>query len=346
MDWIKAEKRLIKINFTDFGGKNPDGFKFDPSHNIIGDILRKHYMVQLTDDPDYVIYSCDGTDFINYDCIRINIDLEMLVPDFNLTDYAIGEHCLQLDDRYMLFFPMVCFSSNSFSKEKILKRSNFSHQDMEKKEIFASFIHAWPGAQERNAMFDKLNKYKPISSGGRFRNNIGYFIKDKGPFISKSKFHFAMSNRMYNSNEKIFEAFYNKTMPIYWGDPKIGRYFNTSAFINCHDYDSFDDVIARIKEIDNDDDLYVSMMRQPVLAEGFTFEKMEKGLEDFLCHIFDQDYEKAKRRVTTHRAAMHSEIYRAGYKYYNHKLYLMAFIGTILKCIAKVRNKIFGKHDE
>jgi hypothetical protein len=192
-------------------------------------------------------------------------------------------------------------------------------------------------------MFDKLGKYKPISSGGKFRNNIGYFVKNKDPLISKSKFYFAMSNRLYNNNEKIIEAFYNKTMPIYWGDPKIGEYFNTSAFINCHEYDSFDDVVARIKEIDNDDGLYISMMRQPVLAEGFTFEKMEKGLEDFLCHIFDQDYEKARRENRTHRAAMHNEIYRLGYKYYNQKVYVMDVVARLFKFAGKIKRLLFKR---
>jgi hypothetical protein len=311
-----------------------EGMKWDPENNIITEMLRKHYDVQLSDDPDYVFFSDYGSDFLSYDSIKIYVALEFISPDFTLTDYAIGMHNLQFEDRYIKLPPMMYYWY-PYPKDNVLERSNFTKQDMEKKEYFAVFVHSSETGLVRNAFFDKVNGYKKITSGGRFRNNIGYFIKDQKELISKSKFYFAMENTENADSHRLSEAFYNKAMAIYWGDKSIGKMFNTKAFINCHEYENFDDVLGRIKEIDTNDDLYISMMRQPVLADGFTFEQPKKKLECFLCNIFDQDYEKARRRSRTHYAIVHAEIYKEGLKYYTQKKYILScfkrFFLTILE---------------
>ena len=61
---------------------------------------------------------------------------------------------------------------------------------------------------------------------------------------------------------------------------------------NAHDYNNFDEVVERIKQIDNDDVLYMKMRNAKPLLRDNT----ENGLAEFLYHIIDQDYDKAHRR--------------------------------------------------
>jgi hypothetical protein len=50
-------------------------------------------------------------------------------------------------------------------------------------------------------------------------------------------------------------ALITDTIPIYWGNPLASLDFNPKAFINCHDYKSFDEVIELVKEIDSNETL-------------------------------------------------------------------------------------------
>ncbi len=54
-------------------------------------------------------------------------------------------------------------------------------------------------------------------------------------------------------------------VPIYWGCPQIAEYVNPKRFINCHDFDSFDEVMEKVKEIDNDPALYEEYVAAPAI---------------------------------------------------------------------------------
>lgn len=95
----------------------------------------------------------------------------------------------------------------------------------------------------------------------------------------------------------MIEAFAAGTIPIYWGDPWVDKVFNSKAFINCHDFDTLQDVLSRIEEIDNDDERYEKMLKEPILidAENMRDSKVRQ-LETFLLNIIEQPYESAFRR--------------------------------------------------
>ncbi len=91
--------------------------------------------------------------------------------------------------------------------------------------------------------------------------------------------------------------------------------FNAKAFINVHKYKTFNEVLERVKEIDNNDDLYLEMLNHPALvSEQEGYEGKMRQLEDFLLNIFSQPHETARRRtrmsyceIAKHREMM--EIY-------------------------------------
>ena len=88
-------------------------------------------------------------------------------------------------------------------------------------------------------------------------------------------------------------------------NPFIGREFNTQAFVNCHDFRSWSEVIDAVRRIDADNELYLKMMRAPALTgPERDIDRMEDNLLEFLAGILDRPLEKARRRNrTTARAA-------------------------------------------
>jgi hypothetical protein len=117
---------------------------------------------------------------------------------------------------------------------------------------------------------DKLSRYKPVDCGGKVRNNLGYRVGDKVTFLQTYKFDVTFENESYPgyTTEKLPEAFAGNTVPIYWGNPRIGQDYNTGAFVNCHDFRSLDQVVECIIELDRNDDLYRKFLRAPIFPHG------------------------------------------------------------------------------
>ena len=62
------------------------------------------------------------------------------------------------------------------------------------------------------------------------------------------------------------------------------------------DYESFDAVVEKVKELDQDDEKYLAMLRQPILVDPDYPRRLDEELEKYILHIFEQPLEKAYRR--------------------------------------------------
>ncbi|MBQ9327063.1 MAG: hypothetical protein IJ225_00825 [Solobacterium sp.] len=282
-------KRTIRVAFAD------QKRGFTPEENEYTELLRKHYDLVITDqNPEYLIYSVFGTDHLKYDCVRIFYTGECITPNFNECDYAVGFDRLEFGDRY-LRFPYYLY--HGYEKEYLALKEKpvFTTEDLLAKEGFCSFVVSNCFAQDkRTELFHALNAYQEVKSGGRYLNNIGGAVKDKLAFTSKYKFAIACENACYAgyTTEKIVDAFAANAIPIYYGDPDVVKDFNPAAFINCGDYQSFEEVVERVKELNEHDELYLSMINEPPVLEYLN----PNAFEQFLCEIIDRDYETAFRR--------------------------------------------------
>lgn len=301
-------KKIIKIKFSGMTGF------FDPENNFIINELRKCFIVELSDNPDYLIFSTGSNDWYKYKCVRIFFTPENIVPNFNLADYAIGFSELDFGDRYIRY-PL--FLVNSFSAYKnddygnslslALKKHIFATTS---KEGFCSFVCSnSKGASCREEIFKKLNEYKKVDSGGLYKNNINARIVNKLDFQKKYKFSIAFENTSTPgyTTEKIIDSYAAQTVPIYWGDPNISKTFNPNSFINCNDFglNGYDKesnriaikkIINLVKKIDNDDVLYIKMLQEPAFLDPLYVEKEKQKFSSFLINIFSQEKEKAYRR--------------------------------------------------
>lgn len=314
--------KKIKIKFVDFNV----GLGFTKEQNDFVEALSKRYEVIQCDDPDYIFYSVFGVDHLKYDCVRIFYTGECYTPDFNECDYAMGYDRLQFGDRY-LRVPLYRLLRYKNSYDEILKPRNFNMDDVKAKTGFCNFVYSNCFAQGARArFFDLLSQYKRVESGGCYKNNVGGPVQNKRKFQETTKFTIAFENTTYDgyATEKLVEAFAAGTVPIYYGDPRIAKDFNPEAFINVHDFSCFDEVIERVREIDNNDELYLKMLNAaPVLNPSDN-----SDMEEFLYHIFNQPLETAQRRSNslTVKAA---DAFKLRHQFSEKVLY---------KYIAKIRN--------
>ncbi|KKM22527.1 hypothetical protein LCGC14_1624460 [marine sediment metagenome] len=137
------------------------------------------------------------------------------------------------------------------------------------KTLFCGFV-AKNSVPVRNNFVLALSKYKTVTCPGIILHNYphigGRMGYAKEQFLRCCKFTVAFENCSKSGyiTEKLLHAFQSRTIPIYWGSASVNKYFNHNAFINCHDYENWDDVLAEIIRLDNDDTAYLEKLNQPV----------------------------------------------------------------------------------
>ncbi len=78
-----AQGKTIKIKFTDvWKGFSPGGYP-------LWQHLQANFPVELSEEPDFLIFSINGADHLNYNCEKIFVTHEAAFPDFRWCDYAI-----------------------------------------------------------------------------------------------------------------------------------------------------------------------------------------------------------------------------------------------------------------
>ncbi len=264
--------------------------------------------------PDYII----ATEWIYYEpklyqkfmslqcseVINIFFAGECLEPDLNIFDYAIVfDNDLQLNDRICKIPTLEFF--HKYVTEELYKKTNNPSEILRQKTKFCNFIYSNGKAHpNRDKLFYKISEYKKVDALGQHLRNIevaDYFVDER---VKKDyKFTIASENACYRgyTSEKLLLAFQAHTVPIYWGDPDIEKFFNPKAFINANKM-SFDEVVEKVKELDNNDELYCQMLSEPPMTE----QQKQIEYQVFISNIFMQSKENAKRVAE----GFHPENYR------------------------------------
>ena len=244
-------KKKIKLGFADkWGG-------FVPEEDFYYKLLARHYDIELSDTPDYLICSQNGHSHIKYDCVKI-VDIgENIVPDFNEFDYAVGFDHLEFGDRY-LRVPLYVFFAEY---PKLAERATPPPDDVLLNRKFCSFVvtNGGYGDPMRTKFFHALSKYKRVDSGGRYLNNIGGNVKDKMAFCSQYKFNIAFENSSSPgyTTEKVMQPLSCFSVPIYWGNPLIAKDFTPASMVCVRDEADIDRAIEEIVRLDTDDAAYL-----------------------------------------------------------------------------------------
>lgn len=298
-----GEKKVVKLNYSGMGED------FNETQNLIYDLLKlQGYDVQIADDPDYLICNFSSDNHYPY-CgtpqVRIMHSAENYIPDFNLIDYSICPYPITFGDRNFCL-PVCVWPRNHWQSLADKPRSRETAKALLKeKTYFANFIASHESEYHiRGDFFKQLSTYKRVESPGSYLYNmpdgteVDFHDESKTDFQRKCKFTLCFeSTRHYGFvTEKIMDAFYADTIPVYYGSPTVTEIFNRDAFINVSDFDSFDDAIARIIQLDQDDEAYIEMLSQPILVDPTYPARLEQELGEYVHYIFEQPLEQAYRR--------------------------------------------------
>lgn len=284
--------KTIKIYFVGFWSG------FNPIENFFTKLLSVKYNVLIDPvSPDYVFYSCFLFNVYKYpNAVKIYFTGENDVPDFNLADYALGFYYIDFEDRY-LRFPLYLLDHYAWNDLEVLSAKSVSSVLANRK--FCNFIYSNKKNADpiRDKFFFELSKYKKIDSGGRLYNNIGGPVENKRTFLSAYKFTIAFENSSVNgyTTEKVIEPMMVNSIPIYWGNKLIERDFNVSSMIIVQDEHDFDRAIDEIKFLDQNDEAYLSKLREMWFIRENEKNYWLNMLMSFLDNIFQQPLEQAKR---------------------------------------------------
>lgn len=290
----------IRIHFSDFSSD------FVVEDSFFYKVLSAHYRLILdSENPDYLFYSCFGQKYLDYDCIRIFYTGENLRPDFNVCDYAIGFDYMEFEGRY-LRFPSYAMDGAQFDQ---LTQGNAMPGEVAIKRNFCNFIYSNASADlVRDRFFKLLSEYQQVDSLGPHLTNCSVPIgaryasdwrESKVITQQDYKFSVAFENSLGNgyTTEKLLHALISNTVPIYWGNPRVADDFNPAAFVNVHDYDSIDQVIDVVRQLDSDHEAYLKMLNAPAFREGTVPEHLSDArVVEFLKPALDQSPELARRR--------------------------------------------------
>ncbi len=293
-------------------------------------ILSQRYTITLHQNPnepsDLVFGSPIGSarKILSYqNTKRVFYTGENEVPNFNLFDYAIGFDELDFRDRYLrmpLYYDRLHHKAESVNDTtapyKIKDNSLYtlkkpSHCFKENhpnlcalinnesdplKRGFASFVASNPNAPKRNAFYEALNSIEPVTGGGSVKNTLGYNVKNKSEFLSQYKFNLCFENSQGYGyvTEKIIDAYFSHTIPIYWGSPSVAKDFNPKSFVNVHDFKNFDEAIDYIRYLHAHPNAYLDMLYENPLntidgKAGFYQNLSFEKILDFFKNILEND---------------------------------------------------------
>ena len=273
-------KKKIKIDFSDFWGG------FNKTDNYFYNLLKEEFDVEISDKPDYLFFSVFGKLHQSYRCTKIFYTGENVEPPLGYCQWSFSfdysndprnyrlPHYLLYDGYYELVRPKII--DESFAKRK-----------------FCNFVASNGNCSERNTFVQQLSKYKKVDSGGRWMNNIGYAVDDKLKFQSEYKFSIAFENNAYRPGyewyitEKIMQPMTVNSIPIYSGGSGVMNDFNKKSFISLHDFENMGNMIEYIIELDNNDDKYLEVLKQPWFNNNQIPDNNKiENIKSFLYKIF------------------------------------------------------------
>lgn len=205
--------------------------------------------------------------------VTVFYTIEALSVDFNLFDIGFCYDNTIESERYCQVLPPEDYYLGFIKKNEndITDISQAALLLKEKK--FCNFLYSnWNAHPFRDKLFYALSDYKKVDSLGRHLNNVeqkgtGY-IGHSGEVVgikSNYKFSIACENAFFPgyTTEKMLTSLEAHTIPIYFGNKDACLDVNPNCFINCMEFANIDDIVRRVKDIDQNDELWCSMISQP-----------------------------------------------------------------------------------
>lgn len=250
----------IKINFVDFWSG------FDTTNNYFYNLLIQKYKVIIDKNPDLLFYSCFGEEYLKYNCTRIFYTGENIRADFLACDFAFTFDYSRRKNHFRLpLYSLYIDHHNMLGELQTITTREEAYSIWRAKTKFCCMVVSNPNCSERITFFQNLSKVRHIDSGGAVLNNIGGRVEDKAEFIKDYKFVISFENYAQDgyTTEKIMEPIFKDCIPIYWGNKLVDKDFNSKRFIDYSKFETEKELIDKLLEIDQNEELAVDMLMQP-----------------------------------------------------------------------------------
>ncbi|MBA81547.1 MULTISPECIES: glycosyltransferase family 10 [unclassified Leeuwenhoekiella] len=202
-------KPVLKIQFSDFW----PGFIVE--ENYIYRLLSKNYKLEISDNPEVLIYSCFGNEFLKFKCLRIFFTSKNRNTNFLETDYSISFEFKKTKRHYRLpYFAVRILESNLLNQLKIPEfEESLKLYDARE---FCLMVVSNTRSQERIDFYKKMDGFRSVASGGKYLNTTKTPVSNKIDFIQNYPFAMSYENEYQPGylKEKIIDTFLAKTIPI------------------------------------------------------------------------------------------------------------------------------------
>ena len=325
------QKQQVKMRVLDWWNKDCEENFYN---NFFIQILQKKYDVVYSDKPDFILYGPFGYEHLKYDCVRIFYTGENIRPDYNIADYSMDFDYIEFEDRHLRLPHMFWVFCNETQQNEMNNRVKWLDKKekfccfvvsngslTEKRDNFFDALNTYKRV-------DSGGRWKN-NIGGNIDDKIEWLKSYKFNICFENGSHPGYLT------EKLFDAFLAGCVPIYWGDTSLKIHKNTcadsknseiinnrggggndtfdmripnishslidyeinpKAFINAHNFPTFQDLIDEIKRIDNDSYAFEEMLREPIFLNNFNpYEFYTEQISAFLDHIIMQGANDAKR---------------------------------------------------
>jgi hypothetical protein len=187
------------------------------------------------------------------------------------------------------------------------------------KSKFCAYMYRYD-IPHRVALFDALNKYKPVDALGKSRNkNKRHTFQGNNPYdaavslYQPYKFVICCENHVIPGyiTEKIINAMLAGAIPIYYGALDVVSHFNPHSFIRVQDFPNLTSMVAHVQKIDQDAVLYNQLRQEPWLQSNqlnayLELEKQTYRIGEFIIqkqlsqdrHRRSDDFSKGVRPVS------------------------------------------------
>lgn len=283
----------IKVNFVDFWPG------FDKTNNYFFNLLVQKYKVSIDENPEILFYSCYNNTYLNYSCTRIFYTAENIRPDFSACDFAFTFDYNTRKNHFRLpLYSMYVDLLNMKHKIESIPTREEAKKIWKAKSKFCCMVVSNANATKRLDFFKELSKIKQVDSGGAVLNNVGGKVPDKFEFIKDYKFVISFENSEYDgyTTEKILEPIYTDCIPIYWGNKLVEKDFNSKRFIDYNKFGSEKELIDRLLEIDQNEELAIAMLMQPAYSFNRIAHEEEKQK---VLQILSAILEKPQKPIAT-----------------------------------------------
>jgi hypothetical protein len=216
---------------------------------------------------------------------------ENVEPDMSRCDYAVTFSRVTPDRRHLRCPEWVAALYADAAAPSDLLLCSQRHDEHRQK--FCALI-ARNLVPNREAMAIALSKFGTVDAPSGVLNNcapIGPRWSDKVAFLRSYRFAVAFENVAHSgyTTEKLPDALYAGTVPLYWGDPDVSADFNPRRFLNLADHSSIEELAEEVARLNDDPMAWRAAREQPAYVDDRLPECAdEERLFAFWGNIFDE----------------------------------------------------------